>query len=189
MDKLKHIRRLLEKFYDGSSSRQEELELEEFFQREEVPEGFASEKELFSTFASIDQDIEVPDSLNEKIITAIDSAHHGEQRVRRISIYSLSGLAAGLMIILSVYLGFLREDKNSSIIEQYAVEDPELAYLEARKALTLVAEKWNKGTNELYNLDQVNKGIETISTINKISSGSKELNLLGNLKKANEIQL
>jgi hypothetical protein len=189
MDELRHIRTILEKFYQGSSNEKEEMELKEFFQREKIPEEFKADGELFSSFASINEDVDVPGDLNQKLISLIDNAQHKEQRSRRINLYSFSGLAAGLLIIISVYLGFLREDKSTVIIEQYAVEDPEVAYLEARKALNLVAEKWNQGTSELNNLGQVNKGIETISTINKISSGSKELNLLGNLRKANEIQL
>lgn len=188
MDRLKQIQELLEKFYEGNTERDEEIALKHFFEEEDIPTSLAADKELFTSMSALDQSIEVPAGLKSKIIGTLDQIERSEKRVRRISIYSLTGLAAGLILLFSVYLGFLKEEKNGPVIAQYTIDDPEIAYQEARKALELIAEKWNTGTSELKNLQQVNKGIETVNTFNKISSGSRELNLLGNLRKAEEIK-
>lgn len=189
MDKLNHIKEILGRFYEGTASFQEEKELEEYFLSGSVPEDLSADKEFFLASANLLQTIEVPEDLDEKILKRITVAEKSERKVRRISVYSLTGLAAGLLILFSVYLGLLRENSLNSRLDQYAIEDPELAYQEARKALEFVSEKWNTGTSELDNLQEVNRGIESISTINKISSGSRELNLLGNLKKAENIKI
>ena len=188
MDKLKHIRNLLVRFYAGNTSKKEENELNRIFRTEDVPDEFSADKELFFSMAAISEPVDIPFDLNEKIISSLDKAEKSESRLRRINLYSISGLAAGLLIILSVYLGFIREN-TIDVTAQYAIEDPDRAYEEAKKALEYVSQKWNAGTSELQNLEQVNKGLMTISPIKKISSGSRELNLLGNLKKAENIRI
>jgi len=188
MDKLKKIRILLEKFYAGSTSREEEAELTAYLTGEDIPGEFAADAELFRSMEGLNQPVDIPADLDNKIISGLDEQERAETRVRRISIYSFSGLAAGLLIILSVYLGLVRNNQDS-VVSQYAIEDPERAYIEAKRALEYVSLKWNEGTRELDNLNQVNKTMETVSTINKISSGSRELNLLGNLNKANQIEI
>ncbi len=187
MDKLANIRSLLEKFYNGSSSTREEQELIHFFSREEVSADLLYDRELFLSLSDASEPVEVPESLHEKILSTLDNAEQAERRTRRINFYTISGLAAGLLIIISVYTGYIRQS-NIDVNTQYAIEDPEKAYLEAKKTLEFVSSKWNEGTSGLKNLDEVNKTMETISSIKKISSGSKELNLLGNLKKAENIQ-
>jgi len=188
MDKLKHIKDLLEKFYDGSSDMSEEKELELFFRNEKVPEELLPDKDLFFSMAASSESVDIPSNLKEKIIAGLDKAEKSESRIKRINLYSFSGLAAGLLIIFSVYMGFFR-DNTMDLTAQYAIEDPDRAYQEAKKALEFVSQKWNSGTSELHNLDQVNTGLKNINPIKKLSSGSKQLNLLGNLKKAENIKI
>ncbi|MCF8346542.1 MAG: hypothetical protein K9G38_04960 [Bacteroidales bacterium] len=188
MDQLAHIRALLDRFYEGMTSREEEQELERYFSEEnDVPAEWSADREMFLSMAGLQKPADIPDGLDEKIMSRISAVQKNETRGRRIGIYSFSGLAAGLLIILSVYLGIVKDQGNH--LQQYAVEDPELAYAEAKKALMMVSSRWNEGTAELSNLEQVNKGIESVSTMRKLSSGSRELNLLGNLEKANDIEL
>ncbi|MEX0981287.1 MAG: hypothetical protein WD577_09195 [Bacteroidales bacterium] len=189
MDKLKQIRNLLDRFYEGITSKSEERELENFFlEADKLPEEFLADNDLFRSMASLKEPVDVPTDLNIKLIDRLDTAARSESRTRRIGIYSLSGLAAGLLVLLSVYLGFIRDNHDQSM-QQYAIEDPEIAYIEAKGALEYISSKWNTGTSELDNLHQINKGMETVSTIRKFSSGSRELNLLGNLEKADHIQI
>ncbi len=188
MDKLTHIKKLLSAFYEGNTTLSEEKELETFFSKANVPEELLADKELFLSIAASTEPVEVPADLNEQIIQTIDKAQHREVRLRRINLYSISGLAAGLLIIFSVYLGFIRESRVD-VATQFAIEDPQEAYKETVKALEFISEKWNEGTSELKNLNEVNKTMKTMAPITKITSATKELNLLGNLKKAEKITL
>ncbi len=189
MDKLKQIRNLLDRFYEGNTSKSEEMELENFFlEADKLPEEFLTDQDLFRSIADLKEPVDVPSDLNEKLIDRLDAKAKSESRTRRVGIYSMSGLAAGLLVLLSVYLGIIRESHHQSI-QQYAIEDPAIAYVETKRALEYISSKWSKGTSELDNLQQVNKGMESVSTIRKFSSGSRELNLLGNLEKADQIQM
>jgi hypothetical protein len=188
MDQLAHIKALLDRFYDGKTSKEEELELERYFsENKDIPAEWSADKEIFLSMAAFQKPVDIPEDLDDKIEARLAVVQKSESRVRRIGIYAFSGLAAGLLIILSVYLGIVKDQGHH--LQQYAIEDPELAYAEAKKALMMVSSRWNEGTAELGNLQQVNKGFETVSTMRKLSSGSRELNLLGNLEKANDIEL
>jgi len=188
MDKLSNIKKLLDKFYEGQSSLEEEQQLKEYFSGDGIPEELLEERELFVSMSAVDEHIEVPDNLNNSIIEAISNAEHRESKVKRINLYSFSGLAAGLAIILSVYFAFLREEPTK-LLAEYTIQDEEVAYQEARKALSYVSAKLHKGTAELESLGQVNRTMKTLAPLNKITSGRKELQLLGNMEKASNIKL
>lgn len=190
MNKLKHIKKLIEKFYNGDTSIAEESELMEFFSgREDIPEELLEDKYVFTSMNNANKGIDVPPGLDERIIASLNKAEASESRGKRITLFSLSGLAAGLLIILSVYLGIVRNGNHEKQLAQYTIEDPEEAYTEIKRTLEFVSEKWNEGTGELKSLDNVNKSMKSLQPMNKLSSGSKELNLLGNLRRTEDIQI
>jgi hypothetical protein len=188
MDHLKKIKQLLDKFYDGQTSLEEELYLEEYFTSNSIPEELLKDKELFVSMNAVDMQVTIPGDLNSRLIDTINEAEHKESRVKRINLYSFSGLAAGLLIILGVYFAFLR-DNPTDVLAEYTIQDEDLAYQEARKALNFVSAKLNRGTVELQPLQQVTKSIQSLKPLQKLSSGSKELQLLGNLEKAGDLKL
>lgn len=181
MEKLEHIKKLLERFYEGESTLTEEQELLDYFSQEPVPDELLPDKELFEAMRSTSgKPVDVPESLNERILSAIDEVDEKEVRVRRVSWLSLSGLAAGLLVLLGIYFMFLREEPSRNLIAEDTYEDPMMAYREAKKALSFVSYKFNQGTGELQPLKEVNETMQqTIQPITKISSGSKQLQLLG----------
>lgn len=188
MDNLNKIKQLLEKFYEGQTSLEEEIHLKEYFAGDSIPEELLEDKELFVSMGAADGQVIVPGDLNTKLIDTINAAERKETRVKRINLYSFSGLAAGLLIIFSVYFAFLRETPTD-VLAQYTIQDEEQAYLEAKKALTYVSAKLNRGTAELKPLQSVNKSLNSMTPLRKLSSGSKELQLLGNLEKAGGIKI
>jgi hypothetical protein len=192
MESIKDIRRLLEKFYRGESTLEEERELQQYFASTAVPEELIPDKELFEAFGEGVNQVEFPEELNGKILSSIDRLEKKETRTRRISIYSLSGLAAGLLVMIAVYLFFLRDDNRSLIASNQMTdtyEDPIQAYEEAKKALVYVSNKLNTGTSELEQVKQVSKmTAEPLQSLSKINKGSKELSLLGQLRRVGELE-
>lgn len=189
---MKDIRRLLEKFYQGESTLEEERKLQQYFDSTAVPEELVPDKELFEAIGEGTGSVEVPEDLNGKILSSIDRLEKKETRTRRISVYSLSGLAAGLLVMIAVYLFFLRDDNRSLIASNQMTdtyEDPMQAYEEARKALVYVSNKLNTGTSELEQVKQVSKMTTApLQSLSKINKGSKELSLLGQLRRVGEVE-
>jgi hypothetical protein len=192
MESIEDIRKILERFYRGETSLEEEKMLQEYFTSSNVPAELIPDRDLFQSFDDGEEALEVPADLNQKILASIDRAESKETRTRRISLYSLSGLAAGLLVMIAVYLFFLRSDRNSLIASNQMVDtyqDPMMAYEEARNALVYVSKKLNTGTSELEQVKQVSKvATDPLKSLSKINKGTKELSLLGQLRYVGEIE-
>ena len=184
MESLEEIRKIMDRFYLGETTLEEESKLHEYFSSNTVPEEFIPDKELFLAMGSGSDSVEVPDNLNQKIIAAIDKEERSTTRTRRISVFSLSGLAAGLLVMIAVYLFYIRTDTQAVLASQEmndTYEDPEEAYEEAKRALAYVSTKLNNGTSELELVKKVGKTADPLKSLSKINKGSKELSLLGQL--------
>ena len=191
MESIERIRKMLERFYQGETTLEEEKQLDDYFSSTTVPEELLPDKELFQAFGTSDDSITVPKDLNKKILETIDREERKELRTRRISIFSLSGLAAGLLVMIAVYLFFLRTDEPARLASQQwtdTYEDPMAAYEEAKRTLTYVSAKLNHGTDELKHVQKLSKTTtDPLKSLSMINKGSRELNLLGQLQRVREI--
>ena len=70
---LVEIEALVEKYYNGETSLDEENILKEFFLNEDVPEHLLSEKEMFKYIASEDSEILPSPDFEEKIISNLNT--------------------------------------------------------------------------------------------------------------------
>jgi hypothetical protein len=192
MESIEEIRKMLERFYRGETSLEEEKMLQEYFASTSVPAELIPDRDLFQSFDEGEEAFEVPADLNQKILASIDRTERKETRTRRISLFSLSGLAAGLLVMIAVYLFFLRSDRNSLIASNQMVDtyqDPMMAYEEARNTLVYVSQKLSTGTSELEQVKQVSKvATDPLRSLSKINKGTKELSLLGQLRYVGEIE-
>jgi hypothetical protein len=190
MESVEEIRKMLDRFYLGETTLGEEKRLYEYFSSHKVPEEFLPDKDLFQTLGNGDQTVPVPGDLNQKIIDSIDQLDKKATRTRRISVFSLSGLAAGLLVMIAVYLFYIRTDSSpmlaSSQMED-TYDDPLEAYEEAKRTLAYVSAKLNNGTSELEQVQKhVSKSADPLKSLSKINKGSKELSLLGQLQRVRE---
>ena len=191
MESIEKVRKMLERFYQGETTLEEERWLQDYLSSTTVSEEFLADKELFIAFKGTEESISVPGDLNSKILETIDREEHRQLKSRRISLFSLSGLAAGLLALIAVYVFFLRTDNSVQLAEYQMVdtyEDPMDAYEEAKKTLAFVSNKLNAGTSEIKHMQQVSKRTtEPLRSLSKINKGSKELVLLGELQRVREI--
>lgn len=180
--KAEELDKLLEKYYSGESSENEELTLKKFFQGDTVPEGYEAEQEIFSLYSLSETIPEPSTDFEERIVAKIDLIEKNNKSAitRRIVLYSLS-TAAGLLIIAGSYF-FL----NSSREPKDTFSDPKIAYAETMKILLDVSSKLNKGSKALEPLGKINKTTnESIKSINKSARIiGKGLNSVSNLDKA-----
>ncbi len=192
MESIEKVRKLLERFYQGETNLEEERWLEDYLSSTAVPTELLPDQELFKAFKGTEESILVPKDLNAKISHAIDREEKSLTRSRRINLYSFSGLAAGLLAIIAVYVFFLKTDEPVLFSTQQGVDtyaDPMDAYEEAKRTLAYVSGKLNTGTTEMRHMQQVTKTTsEPLRSLSKISKGSRELVLLGELQRVREIE-
>jgi hypothetical protein len=99
--------------------------------------------------------IEVPAGLEAKLEALIDNLAGKERasakKARRIRLWAVR-IAASLALLISIGLYFHPEKKDNQQItcpSGAVINDPEIAYREAQKALILVSLNFNKGVNQL----------------------------------------
>ncbi len=192
MESIGKVRKLLERFYQGETSLEEERWLQDYLSSTSVPEELLADQELFRAFKGKEDSIVIPRDLNTKILNSIDQQERSRLRTRRIGLYSFSGLAAGLLALVAVYVFFLRTDEPKLLSAQQGIDtyaDPMDAYEEAKKTLAYVSGKLNTGTSEMRHMQQVTKSTaDPLKSLSKINKGSRELVLLGELQRVREIE-
>jgi hypothetical protein len=157
------IKRLLEKYYEGTTTSKEELSLKKFFSGENIPPDLSNEKEIFRYYMQMAEIPEPSTEFEEKIISAIDREDKNIAGFKRRRLFgTLSGIAAAMLILAGSYFFFT---SRSEPRDTYS--DPEVAYAETMRILYDVSARLNQGTKALGHLsalqDETQKMMATVS--------------------------
>lgn len=173
----KDLQDRLKRYYEGTLSSEEVRELIRFFREEDTPEGFETEKEIFS-YLGDSADEPAPGGIEEKMSQLIDDLEKKEHRSHRVvSLYPvLAGLAATVALLLAVYLGFLRNPVKDTY------KDPVQAYAETQRVLGFVSSKLNQGTKPMGLLAAAQKPAEELEKLNMLATPVRELEKVAALK-------
>lgn len=165
--------KLLERYFNGETSLEDEKNLREFFQRKDIPPHLLSLKAQFEYFADEHNHEYLDESFDNKIIEEISKEEKLHIRtVRRRYLYTASGIAASILIILSIFFQF---DPLSSKVEE-TFKDPMTAYLETKKALLFVSETFNKGVEPMEKMTSFDDGVQQLSKLSSLNTGINEAN-------------
>lgn len=159
----KNIKEILDKFYLGATTVEEEKALEEYFDYTPIVlEDLKVDKELFLSMKAErvrTQEIRVVplqlDSNLNKLIESLDEKNR-KARKEKTPFWYIAGIAASVIVLLSVslYLFNVRNDNNSidiSRVHQPATQEE--AMQQTSKALLLLSEKLNKADSQLEMMD------------------------------------
>ena len=177
------IDKILEKYFDGSTTVEEEKFLRDYFSGDHIREDHLQFMALFSGLDDLSKKEKNP-SLHEKIFAEINKIDKVEKHnSKRIWVQSLAAVAAVAAIMI-----MLLKPANQQWTDTY--DDPQQAYMEAKKTLMYVSEKYNKGISQLKYVDKIDQSLEpmnkSLSTINKgVATLNKTVNI-NNLKQIQE---
>ncbi len=133
-----NIEELLNKYFEGETSCEEERELRRFFSQDIVPEHLQMYRTLFGFLESENK---LYRSAAESIVSS-PMPRSKSQIIRRRMLYTLSGVAAGLVLLLGI-TGIQRHLDSSPdvyvIIDGKRYTDPELARKQALAAFQSVS--------------------------------------------------
>lgn len=172
------IKKLLDAFYNGETSADQERILMEYFNGEDVADDLKDEREIFLGIYQ-GESVEVPSSLESKLNNLIDELAGKEAKKetgaerkslnnRRTMWTWIGSAAAGVAILVSAGLFFNKPatETPDPIVAQNQPGQTELseadkeAVKEAEDALVLLSSKFNKGVNQLAvvssNIDKTN---------------------------------
>lgn len=154
--KTDNIDLLLQRFYDGCSTHEEELALQHFFESDHVPPHLQVEKELFAyrkRWQTASE--EVPHDLESRLSSLIDEWEQTEQkptpqiRTHQYSLWHRSiAIAASLLILLGISTYVWQAQRTP--VYQDTCATPQEAYVHTQRALLMFSMNLNKGMNPLY---------------------------------------
>lgn len=162
------IKKLIEAFYNGETTRDEEQKLYDYFSGDNVADELQDEKILFLNMHKSDP-IETPPMLERKLEELIDRlAKEDEikkQPERKKLWLQIGSIAAGLALLISAGIYFnktqkeINPDNPSLAMTTITTEDKEKIQ-KAGEALLLLSSNFNKGVSKLEavsaNLDKTN---------------------------------
>jgi len=155
------LKKLLEKYFDGSSSADEEKKMLELLEHENLPSEFSEDRIMITGLFGNEEIPEPSPDLDKKIMTAIDESERNRKIISgKRRLYSIVAVAAAILIIISFW--FILEDK-SRVIDTYS--DPQLAYNETIEVLYRVSSNLNKGRDQMEELSMIS---QTKSRLNLI---------------------
>jgi len=163
------IKELLERYFEGQSSLDEEKMLHEYFASEEVDAELRPYKELFG---SLDELLLDTDSvLEDDLMDFILESEHKEKNKLRVLWQAVSSVAAILIIALLV---FNWQQSNTKWDDTYS--DPNIAYTEASKTLQYVAGKYLAGIEQLKPMGKINQAVKPLdSGLQSVNKGFQEV--------------
>ena len=164
-----NIKDLLEKFYEGDTSLEEEQLLADFLLQDDVPDEFLSDKKLFR--ALNENSVEVPLEASNAIEFLIDSFKEEElsdNKVRKLHVrYWAIGVAASVALIFGVSQ-FQKKQPADSTFFTDTYKNPDDAYQATMDALQLFSENFSKGTESVEKANtQLEKAQEIINKSTK----------------------
>jgi len=174
---------LLQKYYDGITSLQEELDLIEHFSENEAPEEWKWAKEQLLGLRDIsNEDIPIPDDLQQSILQHLEPMQK-EHKVKRLNtrpIYSVVSVAASIVLIASALIFLNRQPDLGNI------NDTELAFSETKQALDLVSKYFNQGTEQLSNLNIFEEAVKPLNNLKRVDDTRKTMEYLKNFDRGVE---
>lgn len=171
--KTEDIKQLLEKYYEGETSREEEQLLYDYFSKEDVDPELLNEAYIFMQIREGDGG-EVPPMLESDLVSLIDHLAEKEKQQTQLEpakkknrlILWATTVAACAAILISVMVIFDKPQTGGNTPEfaQDTFTDPNEAYSEAEKALQLIALNLNKGLSKLEESnDDIQKANEVLN--------------------------
>ncbi|SHE40026.1 hypothetical protein SAMN05444274_101269 [Mariniphaga anaerophila] len=155
--KKNEIRQLLQRYFEGESTLNEEAVLRNYFAGDNVADELEEYTEFFCGFGEINE-TERDAQLEHEIMDFI-TENESKRKTPSISMWkTVSGIAASIVIAVGGILFFQHEEEPF----KDTFDDPETAYVYAEKTLEFVSQKYSKGLSALANFDKIETATQPI---------------------------
>lgn len=147
------IKALLEKYWEGESSLEEEASLRAYFNQDSIAEELKAFQPMFRFFTQ-EQDAYLNGDFDERLSSKLQAADNRKPRRHSLTI-SIRRIAAVAAILVGAlfFANYFFKDIGSTNGGEFVMNDIEkseakAAYAEAKAALLLISGKLNKGTDK-----------------------------------------
>lgn len=175
---LKEVKQILQKYFEGTSSEQEEQLLTDYFNSQTVAPELKPYQSLFTGLSELSAERR-DEGLEEEIMDYILEKETRDKTHHRWLWQSISGIAAALLVaLLAVNLY-----TNDSQWED-SFSDPDQAYAEAVSVLQYMAGHYQKGMEGLEPVQKINRASQPLNkSLNKLDKGFQEIQEMETINK------
>jgi len=149
------IHELLQQYFEGATSLDEERELHRYFAGENISETLKAYRPMFTFFAE-ERAVEPP---QPKAVT----------RNLRIGMSILTGVAASIAILFLVSVPKMQSDHYVYFVDGQRIYDESAAIALAENKLQLLAVSMQKAQSSMYAFDKVQESNQALQQFGKIS--------------------
>jgi len=150
--KEERLKQLLEKYYSGDTSLDEERELRDYFSANDIYQGYKTEKDILSGYSKSEKTPVPSPGFEQRILMAVDDLEERQvKRILRKRFLPLLSAAATLLLLISSYFLYVYKAEPKDTFS-----DPQLAYAETVKILNEISLKLNRGTYMLQPITKIN---------------------------------
>jgi hypothetical protein len=169
----KEIEELLEKFYEGVTSLEEEQQLRDYFTHEIVPPHLSGHADLFRFFTTAGKE-EVPDpEFESHFLSQIQESPVIPMYSKRKHFLFLTGIAATILILVGMIFTFRNDFFQHSAKNTV---NNEIAYQQAKNALVMLSANFNTGIDQVQKLENFQKGMKEIQKLQSFQKGIDQMN-------------
>jgi hypothetical protein len=180
----KEIEALLEKYYSGEASHEEERQLRKFFLEEIVPPHLSADAELFRSFASARKE-ELPDpDFEKKFLAAIGEPKVMEMFPRKRRLVYITSLAAGILLLAGILLTLRFEVFKKSSANSMSTEE---AYIRTKQALMMLSQNFNTGLDQAQKFQAFDKGLSQVGALRSFDKGIQQVQKFSDFYKYQKI--
>ncbi len=146
------IAKLLQTYFNGESSVEEEKTLENYFRSGNVAEEFQEYTSFFTGISEL-ANVSGDQNIEEEIMDFILENENREKTKYRWLWQTVTGIAASVIIILGGFLYYQQQQKPFDD----TFKNPDEAYAYAEQTMQFISEKYAKGLTGLSNFEKLQK--------------------------------
>lgn len=154
MIKTEDIKRLLDRYYDGTTTEEEEEALRTYFNGSDIDASLREESVIFTVLQS--SECPVPTGMEGRLSRQISQWNTLEvtnrRAIRHINLRWVVGIAASLLLLFAAGAIVYQNENKSPQTEQDTYTNAKDAYAETSKALMKFSKTLNKGIDATENI-------------------------------------
>ena len=154
MIKTEDIKRLLDQYYDGMTTEEEENTLRTYFNSKDIDANLKEESFFFTALQS--SDCPTPEGMEDRLSRQISQWNTLEvttrRTIRHINLRWVVGIAASLLLLFAAGAIVYQNENKSPQTEQDTYTNAKDAYAETSKALMKFSKTLNKGIDATENI-------------------------------------
>ncbi len=161
------MKQLLEKYYAGETSLEEEKSLRNYFSKPENGTDFGIEYQLFSSLNI--ENTTMPQNFEAEMMKSIQESDAKTTKIKRITLRTLSAWVAAALLVFSIGFGWYFSQIHSTRMLADTYQSPEVAYQETIRVLVWVGSKMNKARQNLQPIEKIDDALKTLEPVGKVN--------------------